>query len=307
MSHKENQSKKSSSGEPAAQPVVQPARKMVYLYAPDLSTGAVFQSERPEEERHNIEIFKLGRDFGQKGMAEEASAILAAYRNASGAAAPKAPTGTEVPGSGSTEGAGFVFKRDGENWVIRFGDEHGSFRPIDGLSYIARLLATPGRRFSAEDLKKVTVVAEAAGKALTEGSEEILQGQVGVTKVTVQKAADKKTIQGIKNRLTQISVEREAAREAGDIEKLEDLEEEEKKINDYLAAAQNVRGDSRPLADSQRSMFNSVKQAVERAVKKFASAKPPLPQLHEHLSKALDSRNSVFEYRPSHPAPTWEL
>jgi hypothetical protein len=210
-------------------------------------------------------------------------------------------------GSTSTDGTGFVFKRDGENWVVRFGNEHGSFKPIDGLTYIARLLANPVRKFSAEELKRATAVANAPSKALTEASGEILDGQVGMTKETVQKAADEKTIRECRGRLTEIGVEREAAREAGDIEKLDDLEEEEKKINDYLAATQNVRGESRPLADPQRSVFNAVKQAIDRAIKKFKSAHPPLPQFHDYLSQTLDSRNGVFEYRPSQPAPTWEL
>lgn len=208
---------------------------------------------------------------------------------------------------GSTDGPRFIFKRDGENWAIRFHDEHGSFKPIDGLVYIARLLANPCREFSAEDLKRLTAVANAPSKALTEGSEEILDSQVGMTKGTLQKAADKKTIQACKHRLTIISVEREVASEAGDIEKLDDLEEEEKKINDYLASVQDVHGDSRPLADTQRSVINAVKQAIDRAMKKFTSADPPLPQLHDHLSRSLDSSNGVFEYRPPQPAPAWEL
>ncbi|MBI3465501.1 MAG: hypothetical protein HY000_20970 [Planctomycetes bacterium] len=128
-----------------------------------------------------------------------------------------------------------------------------------------------------------------------------------MTQQTRQEAVDKQTIRECERRLSEIPADREAARQAGDIETLDDLEEEEKQINDYLDKARDVRGGSRPLADSQRSMFNSVKQAIDRAMKKIASAQPPLPKLHEHLSKALDSANGVFEYRPAPSVPVWEL
>lgn len=215
--------------------------------------------------------------------------------------------GSSRPALGILDSHRFMFKRDGENWLVRFGDEHGSFKPVDGLTYIARLLANSGRRFSAEDLKRSTAVADAPSRTLSEGSAEVLDGQVGMTKETMQKAADETTIRQCRSRLAEIAGEREAAREGGNIEKLDELEEEEKKISDYLTAAEDVRGDSRPLADSQRSMFNSVKQAIDRAMKKFKSAHPPLPQFHQHLSQALDSRNGYFEYRPPQPAPTWAL
>lgn len=216
-----------------------------------------------------------------------------------------APAVPDTPG----EGTRFVFKRSGELWLVRFGDEQGSFKPIDGLVYLAHLLGNPRRRVSAQDLKRLTadVGSQPSGRVLSADSQEILDDQVGVTHGTTQEAADAKTIRECNCRLSAIGDEREAARQVGDLEKLDDLEEEEKKIKDYLSGVQNIRGGSRPLADPQRSVFNSVNQAIDRAVKKFAAAKPPLSSLHKHFSKSLDSGNGAFEYRPPEPAPAWEL
>jgi hypothetical protein len=63
-------------------------KQMVYLYSPDL-TGAVFQSESPDEERHKVQGYKIGRDQGykigrdkgQKDLLELAGAIHEAYRD----------------------------------------------------------------------------------------------------------------------------------------------------------------------------------------------------------------------------------
>jgi hypothetical protein len=209
----------------------------------------------------------------------------------------------------SKDGSRFVFKRNAELWFLRFGAEQGSFKPIDGMVYIAHLLGNPDRRFSAEALKRLAAAGGsiAPRRVLADRSQEILDGQIGVTQGTRQVAADQKAIQDCENRLAEIPVAREAARQAGEIDKLDDLEEEEKKISDYLANGRNIRGGSRPLADSQRSLVNSVKQAIGRAMMKLTSSNPPLPQLHAHLSKALDLGNGVFEYRPAQPAPAWEF
>jgi hypothetical protein len=213
------------------------------------------------------------------------------------------------PAAGTKDGPTFVFKRNAERWLIRFRNEEGSFTPIDGIIYIAQLLGNPGRSFSAGEMKASVADpwSSDTSRVLSYGSQEILDSQASVTQGTRQAAIDKKAIQQCEARLTQILVERDDAREAGEIDKLGELEEEEKRINDYLTKARNIRGGSRPLSDSKRSMFNSVKQAIDRAMKKLASADPPLPQLHEHLSKALDSGNGVFMYRPNLPAPSWEL
>jgi hypothetical protein len=201
----------------------------------------------------------------------------------------------------------YIFKQVAELWEVTFGQEHGKFKPIDGIVYIAHLLRHPGKAFSAGEMKKLTADANVPGRVLTEGSQEILAGQIGMTQGTRQEAVDQKTIRECKERLSEILSEREAVRQAGEIDKLDDLEEEEKRITDYLAKARNIRGNSRPLGDSQRSMFNSVKQAIDRVVKKLGTAQPPLPRLHEHLSRAIDSRNNTFEYRPAPPAPAWEF
>jgi hypothetical protein len=201
----------------------------------------------------------------------------------------------------------YFFKRTGELWMIHFESEQGNFAPIDGFVYIAHLLENPGRSFSAEDLKKLTAVSDAASNVLSQGSEEILEGQVGMTQETRQDAIDLATIRACEKRLSEIPTEQNAARQAGDVKKLDDLEEEEKKINDYLTRSQKIRGDSRPLADSQRSLFYSVKQAVERAIKKLKSAKPPLFKLYEHLTNSIDFHNGNFEYRPRRPVPAWQF
>jgi hypothetical protein len=210
---------------------------------------------------------------------------------------------------GSADKPRFVFRRIGELWLVRFEDEQGSFKPIAGLVYLAHLLGSPCCRTSAQDLKKLTadVGAEPTGRILRADSQEVLDDQVSVTQGTTQEAADAMTIRECNRRLSEIGDERESVRQTGDIEKLDDLEEEEKKIKDYLSGVKNIRGGSRSLADPQRSMFNSIKQAIDRAVKKFAAAAPPLSRLHEHISKSLDSGNGAFEYRPAEPSPAWEL
>jgi hypothetical protein len=78
MSGKRKSKPSASSKQAAAQQATQPPGKMVYLYAPDPQTGAVFYSANPEEERHNIEMFKTGRDYERDKLTDAAQALLSA-------------------------------------------------------------------------------------------------------------------------------------------------------------------------------------------------------------------------------------
>jgi hypothetical protein len=201
-----------------------------------------------------------------------------------------------------------VFRKYGENWVVRFGDEEGSFPHLDGMVYIAHLLKNPGRRYSALEMKRLTATSEPNTERMLSGnSDEILDGTVRVTCATEQRVMDRETINACEKRLRDITQELDAAREAGDLEKIDELEVEEREIRQHLKRSENFRGEARPFSDPGRSNCVSVKQAIERVLKKFQKVDPPLRQLHEHLTRAIKTTDHEFEYVPSLTPLNWEF
>ena len=93
-----------------------------------------------------------------------------------------------------------------------------------------------------------------------------LSGEVSMTIETRQGITDEKTVKACQARLLEIAGERISAREAGHIEKLEELEEEEQKIQQFLSTTQNIRGDFRLLGiNSEASSTPSSRQSGERS------------------------------------------
>ncbi len=167
-------------------------------------------------------------------------------------------------------------------------------------------LHSPTPRLAAETLKGIAVqlTNNPWQKVLRQDAGEVVDGQVSVTQDTGQELADQQTIKACEDRLRQIEEERESARYAGDVTKIDEVEVEEQKIRKFLSEVKDVRGKPRRVADKGRSMFNSVKQAVERAIRRIERADPPLPNLAAYLPETIEWANGTFEYRPSSPAPT---
>lgn len=204
----------------------------------------------------------------------------------------------------SRESPEYLFRRTGDFWRVQYQNEAGTFKVIDGMVYIARLLVNPHKKISAYELK---CAAGHDSSSIRPPAAEVCTEEASMTIETPQDITDEKTVKACQARLPEIEDERSSAREAGDIEKLEELEEEEQKIQQFLSTTKNIRGGFRTLGDKQRSVFNSVKQAIGRAINNMKTSNPPMPKLVEHFDKYLEWGDGAFEYRPKPPTPDWQF
>jgi len=174
-----------------------------------------------------------------------------------------------------------AFRKTGGLWEIHFDGESGSFSSIMGMDYLAKLLAQPNKSFSPETLKGLAaqLTNNPNQKALASDSAEIAAGEVALTGESHQELADEEAVNACRQRLTAIEGEREAARYSGDTERIDDLDSEEAKIQNYLRTTGSAHGKRRLVSNKGRSTFNSVKQAIERAIDRFESTDPPMTGL----------------------------
>jgi hypothetical protein len=168
----------------------------------------------------------------------------------------------------------FVFHIDGNVNTIRFYDESGNFRELVGLKYIRTLLQN--NRAS---------VAELRG--------DIADGPADVV-------VDEESRRAAENKLLELEREIAEAELTQGSDEIERLENDKRKIEEYLRDAQGLGGRARRL-ESQSSRV-SVRQAISRAIAELN--KGGMPRLARHLEDSIQGGWNL-EYRPADPAPFW--
>lgn len=200
----------------------------------------------------------------------------------------------------SSQADSYVFRMAGELWDVQFGQESGRFKEIDGIFYIVELLRMPKTRISATRLSSSRPKVE-EGKsrhALNEKSGEVVAREVVYSTDRGIEAADEQSIKAVEARLREIDKELAAGGTGIHIEKREDLEEEHRECKKYLSEVTNARGEPRQVKNRRRSVINSVRQGIDRAIRKFINSDPPMRALADHLEKSLTYKNGEFEYHP---------
>jgi hypothetical protein len=112
---------------------------------------------------------------------------------------------------------------------------------------------------------------------------------------TEQPYIDPKARQSMKERLQQLTLERESATRADDVQLLERIDEETRKIGDYLKKATGRRGRPRTFPHSKKRAANRVSQAVSRGIEKINQQHPTLAA---HLKESL-VLGATCSYRPA--------
>jgi hypothetical protein len=208
----------------------------------------------------------------------------------------------------------YQFKRDGSKWRIRFGDEGPkSADHYKGMLFISKLLASPGRWFTALELEGTPsdAVAELAKSVplITPSGDALAEDADGFTSDLHTRAEalgpdDIAIIQG------QMQERREWQREAeekGDLAKAAKCKDEANKLEQYLKRNTRPDGKSKPLAaDPQEKARSRVYKNILNAIGELSENGFPL--LAEHLKPPqLQSKEGKFIYSPSDPTIVWDV
>jgi hypothetical protein len=167
-----------------------------------------------------------------------------------------------------------IFRRDGDQWTLRFGGLSASVRDLAGLHLLRRLVAEPGVALHVVDLMDAAVTGGDAGASL-----------------------DAATRASYRTRLAELDVELGAAERRGDLGQVERLRGEADAVRSALAAAFGLGGRARPAGDLHERIRKAAYRRIRLALQRVASAHPPLAR---HLRAALRT-GSVCSYDPEQP------
>ncbi|MFH1865735.1 MAG: hypothetical protein ABIK85_07615 [Candidatus Eisenbacteria bacterium] len=183
---------------------------------------------------------------------------------------------TVTPAESYSEDA-HIFKDQGETWLVVFGGIPRSVRNSVGMSYIARMLETPGQEIHAAALRS----------AVSGNGDPPMLGSAGGL-------IDDLALKEYHDRLLDIEGELAEAQANNDAGRVGSLTEEREFLYAEVGRATGLRGERREAVDERERARQAVSAAIHRALRAIKSEHEPLWQ---HLHGFLNI-GEFLSYRP---------
>lgn len=216
-------------------------------------------------------------------------------------------------GAAGHDRAEYIFRREQDFWKIRFENEAGVLRGKKGFEYIAVLLRTPGKPVQVTALEEEDGSKASSARSVVQ-PHEVVEGDdeeiAGYSTGSYQSVLDSQAKREYENRLQTLASEIKDANRHGDIETATKLQEEFEFVHIELRTALGLGGRDRALKgwNPIDAAYQSVRRALNRAVKYLREVDPPLKRLASHLNTEIQYHKGYFVYCPDpRRAPPWVL
>ncbi len=217
----------------------------------------------------------------EQGTGEAALAAIGAVLVAAPGSAPS------VPHAGLRE----VFRCEGDTRTVTFGGRTVLLRDLQGLRYLARLLAEPGREFHVLDL----VAAERG--VLPTAAAACRQRDLGPV-------LDDQAREAYRRRLAEVEQDLEDAQASGDADRAALADRDRAFLVAELASAYGIGGRARPTGATSERARAAVTRAVRYAMARVAEHHP---ELAGHLERTIRT-GTYCTYAPDPRIPVmWDV
>jgi hypothetical protein len=198
----------------------------------------------------------------------------------------------------SETGLRALFRREGEYWDVRYGDDFARLRDTKGLRYIATLLSTPRREIHALEL------AGALGADLAD-SATLVAADLHASRLDGRDALiDHQAREAYRRRLTELEADLQEAQEWNDLERAARLQEEIEALIAELSRAAGLGGRSRSTSTVAERARVSVTKAIKGAIKTVTRE---CPALGAHLASSIQTGRFCSYAPPGEVPPAWSL
>lgn len=226
---------------------------------------------------------------------------------------------------GATSNARYVFRRETGVWRIRFGDESGTFKALDGFAYIHHLIQLRKRSgrdpklISALDLKRVARLADGPASAarskittaeVEASSDEWFPAGKGVQGSGPDTVADRRALGEVSDEIqkkkreiadTQFDIKRARSEEKRKELELKNkgLQKELEQMEDYIHQGRDHRKNPRRTKTHQTKAREAVRQAIKTAYEQLLGCDEPMNDLVTHLKRSIPRAiDGCFFYNP---------
>jgi hypothetical protein len=200
-----------------------------------------------------------------------------------------------------------TFRQEGEYWALGIGGRVFRLKDTKGLAYLAHLLRYPTTEFHVLDL--AAGISDSSGEGDTErmpqGGEDLQKAGIHVGRLgDAGELVDDQAKRAYRRRLAELRQELDEAKELGEIDRGEQLEDEIDALNKELSRAVGLGGRNRRSASASERARQSVTKTLKATVTKIAEVDSTLGAI---LSR--DIRTGTFcSYRPDPNFPiSWEF
>ena len=184
------------------------------------------------------------------------------------------------------------FRREGDYWSVVFEGRTVRMRDLQGMRYLARLLADPGREFQVLDLAAApadTNVPKGGGHAAGLSHPLGDSGEI----------LDARAKDAYRRRLVEIDQDIEQAQATGDIERAAQADAERDFLVRELSRAVGLGGRSRRAGSASERARAGVTRALRQAMARIGGHHP---QLGEHLDRTIRT-GTYCSYQPDPRTP----
>ena len=207
------------------------------------------------------------------------------------------------PGSQAAPPGAFrrpTFRREGQFWTIAYQGQLARLRELKGLSYISRLLASPGHELHVLELARIGQAPPRDEGASAAASEDLSlhRGE------DAQPVLDPIARDAYRRRVNELAEELTEARAWNDSERAARIEEELDALTTELQRAFGLGGRERSLPSTTERARVSVTKAIRSALRAISRE---CPLLGEHLVVSIHTGRLCSYAPPGEAPPDWDL
>jgi hypothetical protein len=181
-----------------------------------------------------------------------------------------------------------IFRRSGNSWTVRFRGHEQTARHSPGMDHIHKLLSRPREQM---DILAFIRPGEsgAVGDSLTASA---FADRLTASPAAPLPSTDQEAIRQIRDRISQISEEKEQARRLEDLDTEQRLDDELENLTRYLTN-ETWHGMPKAVAGDRGKARNTVSTAIRRSIEVLGGP------IQRHLSDSIEYSPQTAEYRPA--------
>jgi tetratricopeptide (TPR) repeat protein len=196
-----------------------------------------------------------------------------------------------------------LFRREGEYWEVRYGEDFARLRDTKGMRYIATLLAAPRREIHVVEL--AGAVEAAVADSTDAHASAIATGDLHASRLDGWHALiDPQAREAYRHRLAELEGDLQEAQNWNDPERAARDQQEMHALTTELASAAGLGGRSRVASNPAERARVSVTKAIKAAMRTVTRE---CPALGTHLASSIQTGRFCSYAPPGEAPPAWSL
>ena len=204
-----------------------------------------------------------------------------------------------------------VFRKEGEYWTVGYGRNSFRLKDSKGLGYLAHLLRHPAVEFHVLDLaggmagRRDDDETGLSARGLPRGDEDLAKAGIHIGSLgDAGEMLDEQAKSAYRRRLSDLREELEEGKEQGNVERVEQMEQEIDALTRELSRAVGLGGRNRRAMSASERARQSIAKTVKSVLDRIAQSDAALGDI---LSRCIRTGNFCY-YQPDPEFPiAWEF